>query len=130
MDSERARLMDFVCTGRAVKNATHYGWEPRRLLDQLTDIYLHLDGEVFWAALAADERSFRYELFEEAARLERARIKTESQIVFWRRMALNAHRLVLQVFHTVPVLLKSFTEFRWLNPSSIESLMGHWLGSP
>jgi ubiquitin conjugation factor E4 B len=32
-----------------------YGWEPRRLLSQLADIYLHLDCEGFAAALAGDE---------------------------------------------------------------------------
>lgn len=64
-----------------MKNAENYGWEPRRLLDQLTDIYLHLDSEVFAQALAADERSFRFELFEEAAsRLERAVIKAPLQV--------------------------------------------------
>lgn len=64
-----------------VKNADNYGWEPRRVLDQLTDIYLHLDSDVFAQALAADERSFRFELFEEAAvRLERALIKAPLQV--------------------------------------------------
>ena len=64
-----------------VKNAVNYGWEPRRVLDQLTDIYLHLDSEVFANALAADERSFRFELFEDAAnRLERALIKSPVQV--------------------------------------------------
>ena len=37
------------------------------LLVLLTDIYLHLDSDVFVLALAADERSFRFELFEETA---------------------------------------------------------------
>jgi hypothetical protein len=32
-----------------------YGWEPRRLLSQVTDIYLHLDCDGFAAALAGDE---------------------------------------------------------------------------
>ena len=64
-----------------VKNADNYGWEPRRVLDQLTDIYLHLDSDVFAQALASDERSFRFELFEEAAgRLERASIKAPLQV--------------------------------------------------
>jgi ubiquitin conjugation factor E4 B len=76
-----------------VKNADNYGWEPRRVLDQLTDIYLHLDSDVFAQALAADERSFRFELFEEAAvRLERALIKAP-----------------LQVFCIIHVLLKRFS---------------------
>ena len=72
------------CKNFKVKNADSYGWEPRRLLDQLTDIYLHLDSEVFAQALADDQRSFRYELFEEAAgRLERASIKAPLQVFFF-----------------------------------------------
>lgn len=38
-----------------VKNPDKYGWEPRRLLSQLVDIYLHLDCDEFAAALAGDE---------------------------------------------------------------------------
>ena len=73
----------------SVKNAVNYGWEPRRVLDQLTDIYLHLDSEVFANALAADERSFRFELFEDAAnRLERALIKSPVQVTYhWTSVA-------------------------------------------
>lgn len=40
-----------------VKNPEKYGWEPRRLLDQLTDIYLHLDSPSLVAAIANDEVS-------------------------------------------------------------------------
>lgn len=40
-----------------------YGWEPRRLLSQLADIYLHLDCEGFAAALAGDEVSDLVVLF-------------------------------------------------------------------
>ena len=38
-----------------MKNPDKYGWEPRRLLDQLTDIYLHLDSPALAAAIANDE---------------------------------------------------------------------------
>ena len=38
-----------------VKNPEKYGWEPRRLQDQLTDIYLHLDSPELAAAIANDE---------------------------------------------------------------------------
>ena len=76
-------LRNLNCCLNLVKNADNYGWEPRRVLDQLTDIYLHLDvSDVFAQALAADERSFRFELFEEAAvRLERALIKVPLQVI-------------------------------------------------
>jgi len=85
------------CNNFKVKNAVNYGWEPRRVLDQLTDIYLHLDSEVFANALAADERSFRFELFEDAAnRLERALIKSPVQVAGWRALANKAQKIVLQ----------------------------------
>lgn len=38
-----------------VRRPEMYGWEPRRLLSQLVDIYLHLDSPQFHSALAADE---------------------------------------------------------------------------
>lgn len=38
-----------------VREPQKYGWEPRRLLGQIFDIYLHLDSEKFAGALAADE---------------------------------------------------------------------------
>lgn len=35
------------CKNLKVKNPEKYGWEPKRVLDQLTDIYLHLDSSEF-----------------------------------------------------------------------------------
>lgn len=35
------------CKNLKVKNPEKYGWEPKRVLDQLTDIYLHLDSNEF-----------------------------------------------------------------------------------
>ncbi|KAL4707873.1 hypothetical protein ACJJTC_010308 [Scirpophaga incertulas] len=43
------------CKNLKVRRPERYGWEPRRLLSQLVDIYLHLDSPQFHAALAADE---------------------------------------------------------------------------
>jgi ubiquitin conjugation factor E4 B len=43
------------CKNLKVRNPDKYGWEPRRLLSQLVDIYLHLDCDQFAAALAGDE---------------------------------------------------------------------------
>lgn len=47
------------CKNLKVKNGDKYGWEPRRLLNQLVDIYLHLDCDKFEQAIANDERSYR-----------------------------------------------------------------------
>ncbi|XP_043227307.1 ubiquitin conjugation factor E4 B-like [Amphibalanus amphitrite] len=73
------------CSNLKVKNPEKYGWEPRRLLDQLTDIYLHLDRPELAAAIANDERSLRPELFRDAvSRLERNVIKPQPKInAFW-----------------------------------------------
>ncbi|XP_057335851.1 ubiquitin conjugation factor E4 B [Microplitis mediator] len=69
------------CKDLKVKKPTKYGWEPRTLLGQLIDIYLHLDCDNFAAALASDERSFSKELFTDAAnRLGKANIKTATEI--------------------------------------------------
>ena len=38
-----------------VRTPEKYGWEPRRVLSQLVDIYLHLESDDFASALAGDE---------------------------------------------------------------------------
>ncbi|XP_015113341.1 ubiquitin conjugation factor E4 B [Diachasma alloeum] len=69
------------CKNLKVRKPQKYGWEPRTLLGQLVDIYLHLDCDNFAAALASDERSFGKELFNDAAnRLGRSAIKTTTEI--------------------------------------------------
>ncbi|XP_026280818.1 ubiquitin conjugation factor E4 B isoform X1 [Frankliniella occidentalis] len=85
------------CKNLKVRNPEKYGWEPRKVLSQLVDIYLHLDHNDFACALAADERSFRKELFEDAAvRMERARIKTADDIKRFIALAERAHEISVQ----------------------------------
>lgn len=38
-----------------MRQADKYGWEPRKLLEQLVDIYLHLDSDKFYESIACDE---------------------------------------------------------------------------
>lgn len=38
-----------------MRNPEKYGFEPKKLLDKITDIYLHLDSTEFAEAVAADE---------------------------------------------------------------------------
>ncbi|KAL0871377.1 hypothetical protein ABMA27_005111 [Loxostege sticticalis] len=84
------------CKNLKVRRPEKYGWEPRRLLSQLVDIYLHLDTPQFHAALAADERSFRKELFEEAAaRLAKSCIKTTTEIERFKALADNAYQIAV-----------------------------------
>ncbi|XP_046429762.1 ubiquitin conjugation factor E4 B [Neodiprion fabricii] len=79
------------CKNLKVKKPEKYGWEPRTLLSQLADIYLHLDCDNFAAALAGDERSFCKELFNDAAgRMERTAIKTVTEIERFRALAERA----------------------------------------
>ncbi|CAG7716740.1 unnamed protein product, partial [Allacma fusca] len=93
----RETLCGPKCRNLKVKNQEKYGWEPRRLLSQLVDIYLHLDCVKFASALAKDERSFSRELFEEAAnRMERANIKASSQICQFRSLADRAQNIAIQ----------------------------------
>ncbi|XP_049949366.1 ubiquitin conjugation factor E4 B [Schistocerca serialis cubense] len=85
------------CKNLKVRNPEKYGWEPRWLLSQLIDIYLHLNCDSFAAALAGDERSFKKELFEDAAaRMERRSIKTPTEIEQFRNLAEKAHDISVQ----------------------------------
>lgn len=70
------------CNDLKVRDPAKYGWEPRRLLGQIFDIYLHLNCDKFAASLAADERSFEKHLFEDAAdRVAKHGIRTNVDIV-------------------------------------------------
>lgn len=69
------------CVNLRVKNAEKYAWDPRKLLDHLTDIYLNLDTEDFAKAIAKDERSYNENLFKEViSRIQKSNIKPISQI--------------------------------------------------
>lgn len=48
--------MNFISGGNLrVSNAEKYGWEPRKLLEQIVDIYLHLDSHPKFAELIAND---------------------------------------------------------------------------
>ncbi|XP_075165456.1 ubiquitin conjugation factor E4 B-like [Haematobia irritans] len=80
------------CNDLKVRNPTKYGWEPRRLLGQIFDIYLHLDCDRFAQALAADERSFQKHLFDDAAnRIERLSIRSAIEVEKFRSLITKAH---------------------------------------
>lgn len=51
------------CKNLKVRKPQKYGWEPRTLLSQLVDIYLHLDCNKFAAALASDEVSLLHKFY-------------------------------------------------------------------
>lgn len=80
------------CNDLKVRIPSKYGWDPRRLLGQIFDIYLHLNCEQFAASLAADERSFEKHLFEDAAdRIERLRIRSTVEVEQFKALMVRAH---------------------------------------
>lgn len=60
------------CKNLKVKTPEKYFWEPKKMLNSLTDIYLHLDCDEFAKAIANDEVRFKYfilyNIFEKAKR--------------------------------------------------------------
>lgn len=82
------------CNDLKVRNPAKYGWEPRRLLGQIFDIYLHLDCDTFAMALATHERSFEKHLFDDAAtRIERLGIRSTIEVEKFRAILTRAHDL-------------------------------------
>ena len=55
LDFNLQQLCGPKCKDLKVKNPAKYGWEPKKLLNTLTDIYLHLDCHEFLSAIAQDE---------------------------------------------------------------------------
>uniref|UniRef100_A0A8C4QCV9 Ubiquitin conjugation factor E4 B n=1 Tax=Eptatretus burgeri TaxID=7764 RepID=A0A8C4QCV9_EPTBU len=86
------------CRDLKVENPEKYGFDPRRLLDQLTDIYLHLDCPDFEQAVANDQRSYHKELFDDAAgKLQKAGIKTSIAIERFRLLAERVEESVRRI---------------------------------
>ncbi|XP_017025886.1 ubiquitin conjugation factor E4 B [Drosophila kikkawai] len=84
------------CNDLKVKNPAKYGWEPRSLLAQIFDIYLHLDCDRFAQALAADERSFNVEICNEAAaRIKRLAIRSAVEVERFKALTQRAHEIFI-----------------------------------
>lgn len=82
------------CSNLKVRNPARYGWEPRRLLGQLVDIYIHLNCDDFAAALARDERSFEIHFFDEAAsRIEKNGIRSAIEVEKFRSLLNKASEI-------------------------------------
>lgn len=83
------------CKDLKVKNQEKYGFEPKKLLQQLTALYLHLNYPEFHHAIANDERSYRKELFEAAiVRMKKSVIMNEVEIERFRGMTVEVEKLV------------------------------------
>lgn len=80
------------CNDLKVRSPHKFGWDPRRLLSQLFDIYLHLSCEEFAAAIAADERSFDKDFFERVAiRISEMKLRSPVEIEQFRDLISRSH---------------------------------------
>ncbi|XP_056363922.1 ubiquitin conjugation factor E4 B isoform X2 [Oenanthe melanoleuca] len=83
------------CRDLKVENPEKYGFEPKKLLDQLTDIYLQLDCPRFYKAIADDQRSYSKELFEEViSKMRKAGIKSTIAIEKFKLLAERVEEMV------------------------------------
>lgn len=71
-----------------VDNPEEYGWNPRAMLAEVTDVYLNLQHkQSFIDAIATDGRSYRPEYWAEAQRiLQQRRLKSDEEIQQWQQM--------------------------------------------
>lgn len=72
-----------------VENPEEYGWNPRNMLAEVTDVYLNLESkQSFIDAVATDGRSYREEYMTEAYKiLQRFKLKTPEQMEQWQTMS-------------------------------------------
>jgi len=84
------------CNNLKVRTPEKYGWEPKKLLDQMTGIYLHLGrSPLFVTAIANDERSYSKELFDDAvSRMTKACIKTPTEIEQFQELRDKVEKIV------------------------------------
>lgn len=80
------------CNDLKVRSPIKFGWDPRRLLSQLFDIYLHLSCDQFAGAIAADERSFDKDFFEKVAvRVQEMKLRSLIEIEQFRDLIVRSH---------------------------------------
>ncbi|KAL5115041.1 Ubiquitin conjugation factor E4 [Pleosporales sp. CAS-2024a] len=72
-----------------LENPEEYGWNPKQMLAEVTDVYLNLQGkQSFIDAVATDGRAYRPEYWTEAHRtLARYALKNAEQLKAWEDMA-------------------------------------------
>lgn len=81
------------CKNLIVKNGDKYNWEPKKILDRLTDIYLHLDCEKFAEAVVNDERCYNEQLFKDALSCMRKTNMLESKVLKFAEVASNFEKV-------------------------------------
>lgn len=72
-----------------VENPEEYGWNPRQMLAELTDVYLNLrDKQSFVDAVATDGRSYRPDYWIEAHKImSRFYLKNDQELQLWEALA-------------------------------------------
>ena len=95
------------CSELKVKEPDSFCFFPKRLLDHLTDIYLHLDCEGFVNAVAGDDRSYSNELFIESCKImSRTQVKSQIRIREFEEFVERVISIIINMFlfHTILVL--------------------------
>jgi len=96
-----------------VKNPTKYGFQPKLLLDKITDIYIHLDSKEFARAVAGDERSYRKELFDSCINLlKRTALKSEMKLCQLKAFADTVEEIYVEISKMALDLDDAPDEFR------------------
>ncbi|XP_072174441.1 ubiquitin conjugation factor E4 B-like [Diadema setosum] len=94
LNSNLQQLCGPRCNDLRVENREKYGFEPRKMLDQLTTIYLNLDSQELAEGIASDERSFCQDIFAEAIRImNRSKIKSSNQIQQFANLSQRAQKI-------------------------------------
>jgi ubiquitin conjugation factor E4 B len=72
-----------------VDDPAAYGWDPKSMLSEISDVYLNLkDKKVFIDSVATDGRSYRPEYFATAASImQRFALKAPEQVREWEQLA-------------------------------------------
>ncbi|KAF2184279.1 hypothetical protein K469DRAFT_633596 [Zopfia rhizophila CBS 207.26] len=72
-----------------VDNADQYGWNPKQMLSEISDVYLNLKEKTsFINAVAADGRSYKPENFSSAMNImQRFALKSSEQLLEWEQLA-------------------------------------------
>ncbi|XP_047740861.1 ubiquitin conjugation factor E4 B isoform X3 [Hyalella azteca] len=97
LDYNLTQLAGQKCRDLKVRNPEKYGWDPKKMLGLIVDVYLHLDSPEFARTLANDERSFSKDLFElTLKRLDKAGIKTVDEMMQFRALGQKATDILLQ----------------------------------
>ncbi|NXJ13217.1 UBE4B factor, partial [Odontophorus gujanensis] len=123
------------CRDLKVENPEKYGFEPKKLLDQLTDIYLQLDCARFAKAIADDQRSYSKELFEEViSKMRKAGIKSTIAIEKFKLLAEKVEEIVAKNARAEIDYSDAPDEFRgkliFLNTELLDPLMDTLMTDP